>query len=90
MKTLAVAWARKDHSLAQALLDDPDTFTLVEVLKALTALDAGRRMREKERRLRQLQVLIQDQVKIKPKKVSKVKSDIDNLNANKCKVSICN
>eukprot|EP00057_Strongylocentrotus_purpuratus_P016336 XP_011670810.1 PREDICTED: uncharacterized protein LOC105441416 [Strongylocentrotus purpuratus] len=59
---------------------------MVEILKALNLLDAGRRMREKERRLRQLQVQIQEKVKVNPKKVSKVKSDIFNLNATKLKV----
>nr|XP_054749411.1 uncharacterized protein LOC129254897 [Lytechinus pictus] len=86
VRALAVAWARKDHTLAETFLKDSETFTMAEILKALTLLDSGRRIREKERRLRQLQVHIQERVKVNPKKMSKVKSDIDNLNANKPKV----
>ena len=84
---MAVAWARKDHALAETFLQDSETFTMAEILKALNLLDAGRRMREKERHLRQLQVQIQEKVKVNPKKMSKVKSDIDNFNATKPKVN---
>eukprot|EP00057_Strongylocentrotus_purpuratus_P018892 XP_011673366.1 PREDICTED: uncharacterized protein LOC579550 isoform X1 [Strongylocentrotus purpuratus] len=86
VRALAVAWARKDHALAETFLQDSETFTMAEILKALNLLDAGRRMREKERHLRQLQVQIQEKVKVNPKKMSKVKSDIDNFNATKPKV----
>ncbi|XP_072178023.1 uncharacterized protein [Diadema setosum] len=86
VRALAAAWARKDHTLAQSLLAESDHFTLAEVLKALMMLDAGRQVREKERRLRQLQIMIQDKGKVRPKKMSKVKSDIDNLNKTKPKL----
>ncbi|XP_038078053.1 uncharacterized protein LOC119745626 [Patiria miniata] len=76
-RALATAWARKDHDLADGLLSQRKEFGLVEVLKAVTLLDSGRRMREWEKKLKRLQM----QPKYKQSKVAKMKTQIHNLNA---------
>ena len=80
---MAVAWARKDHALADALLAGRRDFGLVEVLKAATLLDAGRQVREAEKRLKRLQM----QPKVKARKLAKVKTTINNLQALRPSVS---
>lgn len=75
---MAVAWARNDYELADALLQNRDQFGLVEVLKAISLLDSGRQIRVLEKKLKQLQL---SATKVRPRKIGKLKSDIDNLTA---------
>ena len=77
VRALAVAWARKDHDLADSLLANSKEFGLVEVLKAATLLDSGRKTREWEKKLKRIQM----QSKVKVNKVAKIKTAIHNLNA---------
>ena len=83
MRALAAAWARRDHELADALLENRSTFGLVEVLKAASVLDAGRQIRAVEKAMMRLQM---QKAKVKPKQLGKLKSTIDNLTAIKPKV----
>ena len=83
MRALASAWARKDHELSDLFLQDRDQFGLVEVLKAATLLDSGRCIRVQEKKLKQLQM---QSSKVKPRKMGKFKSTIDNLKAIQPKV----
>ncbi|XP_067674466.1 uncharacterized protein [Haliotis asinina] len=78
VRALTAAWARHDYKLADAFLQNREQFGLVEVLKALTLLDSGRRVRVLEKKLKRLQLTGS---KISKKKFGKLKSDIDNLNA---------
>ena len=80
---LAAAWCRHDHKLANNLLRHRRLFTLTEVLKAITMLDAARQIRVYEKQLKRLELS-----KTKPKvtTIGRVKNNIDNLN--KLKVSI--
>lgn len=87
IKALAASWARADHELANALLRLRDSYGVVEVLKALTILDSGRRARIIEKRIKMLQC--QDH-KVSNKKMGKLKSDLDNLNALKPKFGSAN
>nr|KAG5704322.1 hypothetical protein BaRGS_012631 [Batillaria attramentaria] len=73
-----MALARNDHELADALLKNRDQFGLPEVLKALTLLDSGRQVRVLEKKLKRLQL---SDSKVNPRKLGKLKSDIDNLTA---------
>ncbi|XP_069142334.1 uncharacterized protein [Argopecten irradians] len=75
-RSLAAAWARNDRELSESLLSLRGTFGLVEVLKAVTLLDAGRCARTVEKRLRQLQI---QKTPIKGKTIGKLKSNLDNL-----------
>lgn len=59
VKCLAAAWARHDHELAKILLGRDETFGVVEVLKALQVLDAGRKERSQEKKLAQLKSQMQ-------------------------------
>ncbi|CAL1539878.1 unnamed protein product [Lymnaea stagnalis] len=77
IKALAMAWARGDDELATAFLKLKSNFGLVEVLKALNMLDAGRQVRTLEKRLKCLEL---STTKVKPQKISKLKMDINNLN----------
>ncbi|BFZ09851.1 hypothetical protein BsWGS_12890 [Bradybaena similaris] len=77
IRALSMAWARGDHELASAFLNLPKHFGLVEVLKALTMLDSSRKIRVLEKRLAFLQL---SGSKVNPKKIGKLKSDINNLN----------
>ena len=77
IRALAMAWARGDQELVQSFLKLRSQFGLVEVLRALNMLDAGRQCRVLEKRLKCLQL---SGVKVKPHKLGKLKSDIDNLN----------
>ncbi|XP_070563497.1 uncharacterized protein [Ptychodera flava] len=81
IRALAAAWARKDLAAVNMFLAQPDSFGLVEILKALTLLDSGRRVREFEKKMRRLEM----QGKVKRKTIGKLKSNIDNLNAVKPK-----
>ncbi|XP_071114112.1 uncharacterized protein [Haliotis cracherodii] len=78
VRALTAAWARHDYKLADAFLQNREQFGLVEVLKALTLLDSGRRVRVLEKKLKRLQLTGS---KISKKKFGKLKSDIDNLHA---------
>ena len=84
MRALAAAWARHDYDLADAFLQNKENFGLNEVLKALTLLDSGRQVRVLEKKMKRLQM---SDGKVKPHTMGKLKSDIDNLNKNKPKVS---
>ncbi|CAF4230212.1 unnamed protein product, partial [Adineta steineri] len=79
---LAAAWGRHDHKLANDLLRHRHLFTLIEVLKAVTMLDAGRQIRVYEKQLKRLEL---SKTKCKATKLGKIKNNIDNLN--KLKVS---
>ena len=75
-KALAVAWARKDYDLAEAMLAVPDEeFALKEVLKAVGILDSGRLKRAKEKTLRRLEA----QGCRKRKKKDQIKSAIGSV-----------
>ncbi|XP_046353942.2 uncharacterized protein LOC124133554 [Haliotis rufescens] len=78
VRALTAAWARHDYKLADAFLQNREQFGFVEVLKALTLLDSGRRVRVLEKKLKRLQLTGS---KISKKKFGKLKSDIDNLHA---------
>ncbi len=84
IRSLAAAWARKDHRLANRLLSQSTQFGLVEVLKALTLLDSGRKIREWEKRMKRIQM----QPKVKAKKIGQIKSNIDNLGVIRPKVCV--
>ena len=79
-----MAWAKNDHELANALLNNRSEFGLPEVLKALQLLDSGRQVRVLERKFKRLQL---SGTKVNPKKLGKIKSDIDNMTALKPPVS---
>jgi hypothetical protein len=74
---LAAAWCRHDHKLANNLLRHRRLFTLTEVLKAVTMLDAARQVRVYEKRLKRLEL---SKTKVNPTKLGKIKNNIDNLN----------
>ena len=74
---LAAAWCRHDHGLANNLLRHRRLFTLTEVLKAVTMLDAGRQVRVYEKKLKRLEL---SKTKPKATKLGKIKNNIDNLN----------
>ncbi|KAK3576583.1 hypothetical protein CHS0354_011259 [Potamilus streckersoni] len=78
VRGLAAAWARHDHDFAWALLKNRKSFGMVEVLKALNLLDAGRQIRVLEKKLKRLQL---SSGKVLPHTLGKLKSSIDNLNA---------
>ena len=84
IRALAAAWARNDYDLSEAFLQNRSLFGLVEVLKALTLLDSGRQIRVIEKKVKRLQL---SGTKVSKKKMGKLKSDIDNLNAIKPPVS---
>ena len=73
-----MAWAKNDYELADALLNNRKEFGLPEVLKALQLLDSGRQVRVLEKKLKRLQL---SGSKVNPKKLGKIKSDIDNMTA---------
>ncbi len=74
---LAAAWCRHDHKLANNLLRHRRLFTLTEVLKAVTMLDAARQIRVYEKRLKRLEL---SKTKPNATKLGKIKNNIDNLN----------
>ncbi|CAF4069843.1 unnamed protein product [Rotaria sordida] len=74
---LAAAWCRHDHNLANNLLRHRRLFTLTEVLKAVTMLDAARQIRVYEKQLKRLEL---NKTKPKATKLGKIKNNIDNLN----------
>ena len=79
---LAASWCRHDHKLANNLLRHRRLFTLTEVLKAVTMLDAARQIRVYEKQLKRLEL---SKTKPKATKLGQIKNNIDNLN--KLKVS---
>ena len=84
IRALAASFARKDTRLVHKFLEDKEKFGLVEVLKAITLLDSSRQIRVHEKKLKRLQMA----GKVKKTKVGKIKSDINNLNKIKPKVSV--
>ncbi len=78
MRGLAAAWARADNELASLMLSHRDSWGLVEVLKAVTLLDAGRKIRRLEKNMKRLQMT---GAKLNPKVLGKYKSNVDNLTA---------
>ncbi|KAK2158796.1 hypothetical protein LSH36_164g11008 [Paralvinella palmiformis] len=82
VRALAAAWARRDFELASGMLLNKDNFGLVEVLKAVTLLDCERQLRVEEKKLR---ILTSAGNKVRPHKIGKAKSNIDNLKALKPK-----
>lgn len=83
VRALAAAWARHDHKLADVFLMNRVSFGLVEVLKAVNILDAGRQIRVIEKKLKLMEHY---KVKVKPQKLNKHKSAINNLKAIQPKV----
>lgn len=79
---LAASWCRHDHQLANNLLRHRRLFTLTEVVKAVTMLDAARQIRVYEKQLKRLEL---SKTKPKAAKLGQIKNNIDNLN--KLKVS---
>lgn len=73
---LAAAWCRHDHILANNLLRYRQLFTLTEVLKAVTMLDASRQIRVFEKQLKRLE---SSKTKVNTVKLGKLKNNIDNL-----------
>lgn len=73
---LAAAWCRHDHTLANNLLCHRQLFTLTEVLKAVTMLDAARQIRVYEKRLKRLEL---SKTTANTKKLGQLKNNIDNL-----------
>ncbi|CAF3786352.1 unnamed protein product [Rotaria sp. Silwood1] len=67
---LAAAWCRHDHRLANNLLRHRRLFTLTEVFKAITMLDAARRIHVYEKQLKRLELC---QTKPKVTKLGKIK-----------------
>ncbi|XP_019623383.1 PREDICTED: uncharacterized protein LOC109469324 isoform X1 [Branchiostoma belcheri] len=78
IRALAAAWARHDHTLANTFLQDSSKFGLVKILKALTLLDSGRKVRECEKKLKRLEL---QPGKTKKKTTGKVKSNKDSFSA---------
>lgn len=76
VRALAASWARKDQELAGALISVRSQYTFVEVLKALTILDAGRSARVVEKKIKRLQC---QKTKVSAAKLGKLKSEHDNL-----------
>ena len=76
VKILAAAWARGDHELSNLLLQRKGLYGVVEISKAIGILDAGRRARAFEKKLKILQV---QKNQVKPKTIGKLKSNIDSL-----------
>lgn len=73
---MAASWARGDQELADALLSMRSHYTFVEILKALTLLDAGRSARVVQKKIKLLQC---QKTKVSPKILGKLKSELDNL-----------
>ena len=74
---LAAAWCRHDHQLANHMLCHRRLFTLTEVLKAVTMLDAARQVRVYEKQLKRLGL---NKTSPSAKKLGQLKNNIDNLN----------
>ena len=75
-----MSWARGDRDFTQSLLQLRSQFGLVEVLRAITMLDAGRQMRVIEKQMKCLQL---SGNKVNPQKIGKLKSNLDNLRRTK-------
>ena len=73
---MAASWARGDQELANALLSMRSRYTFVEILKALTLLDAGRSARVVQKKIKLLQC---QKTKVSPKILGKLKLELDNL-----------
>lgn len=76
VRALAASWARKDHVFADSLISIRSHYTLAEVLKAVTLMDAGRAARVIEKKLKRLQC---SKTKVSNKKIGALKSEHDNL-----------
>lgn len=81
---LAAAWAHKDYKMADQLLNYKEQFGIVEVVKTLTLLDSGRKIREWEKTMKSLEL---QKGKPKQSKLSNCKQNIENLKVIKPKVS---
>lgn len=86
MRALAASWARGDHELANCLLSMRSHYTFVEILKALTLLDAGRSARVVQKKIKILQC---SKTKVSARVLGKLKSELDNLLILKPCVSFC-
>ncbi|XP_069121480.1 LOW QUALITY PROTEIN: uncharacterized protein [Argopecten irradians] len=56
VRALAASWVRKDFRLSSDFLRDRDHYGVAEILKALEILDSSRRIRQKEKTLKRLQL----------------------------------
>lgn len=89
---LAACWARHDFKLADYLLAQEETFNLPQVLGALNLLDAGRKVRAINKRIEKLSTKVRlgrlglgvklsmSQGGAKPKTITKLKGNINDLN----------
>ncbi|XP_064628385.1 uncharacterized protein LOC135487986 [Lineus longissimus] len=82
VRALAAAIARSDKELINSFLSNTESFGFVEVLKAMQLLDSARQIRFYEKKMKRLQM---QSGKVKAKTLGTLKSNIDNLNANKPK-----
>jgi hypothetical protein len=75
-RLLAALWARRDYELADYLLNKhEEQFGLPQVLAALQLLDAGRKVREVEKRIHRLQA----QGTVKGRRLGQLKASINDL-----------
>ncbi|XP_033635030.1 uncharacterized protein LOC117296291 [Asterias rubens] len=76
---LASAWAHNDHDLVDSLLANSKEFGLVEILKAATMLDSGRKIREWEKKLKLQEMNPKKGQSRQRRAVAKIKVAIKNL-----------
>ncbi len=89
IRALAAAWAAKRFELADALLSQRSAFGLPEVIKAIGILDAGRQVRVHERKLKEARLNSErNGHKLRPRKLAKAKTVMDNVAALQPPVSV--
>eukprot|EP00026_Physarum_polycephalum_P000342 Phypoly_transcript_00342.p2 GENE.Phypoly_transcript_00342~~Phypoly_transcript_00342.p2 ORF type:complete len:719 (+),score=127.38 Phypoly_transcript_00342:2610-4766(+) len=74
-RMLAAAWARHDYVLANYLLEQDENFNLPQVLGALNLLDAGRKVRALQNKIKKLEA----QGLAKPKTYGRLRALINDL-----------
>lgn len=77
VRALVSSWLQGDEEFAQFLLND-NRCGLVEVIKAVSMLDADREIRAIKKKLKRLDV---QKSKVRPRKLGKLKDKIENLEA---------
>jgi hypothetical protein len=80
-RTLAAAWARRDHALADHLLAQKG-WGLPDVVKALQLLDTGRAVRALSRRIARLQ----EQGRVSKRRLGQLRSALNDLQREACKL----
>ncbi|CAD5117276.1 unnamed protein product [Dimorphilus gyrociliatus] len=76
VRALAAAWLRGDDGITEKFLLSENRCGLVEVIKAISILDANREIRAIKKKLKRLDM---QKSKVKPKKMGRLKSKIENL-----------